>query len=204
MLDDAKRGFSYHEDGKLDMRMDQSQELDAYYIVNKYSKVQLINIFRKYGEAKEANAVATKIVEARKNKPIKTTLELVDVIKSAVSKKTIFKHKHPARIYFQAIRMEVNDELGVLHTFINSVAKYLKKDGILAIITFHSLEDRLVKTLFNKLTTSSLPKEIPIIEDPNVKFALVNKKPIIPTEEEIKTNKRAHSAKLRAIKRIKE
>ncbi|MCF0227943.1 MAG: 16S rRNA (cytosine(1402)-N(4))-methyltransferase, partial [Malacoplasma sp.] len=115
-----------------------------------------------------------------------------------------FKHKHPARIYFQAIRMEVNHELEVLTSFINEVVKYLKVNGIIAIITFHSLEDRIVKTIFNKLTISSLPKEIPIQQDPNVKFALVNKKPIVPTEQEIDENKRSHSAKLRALKRIKE
>ena len=204
MLDDPKRGFSYHEDGPLDMRMDQTQELDAYYVVNKYSKAQLINIFKKYGEAHEANAVASKIVEIRKVAPIESTLQLVDVIKTAVSKKTIFKHKHPARIYFQAIRMEVNHELEVLTSFINEVVKYLKVNGIIAIITFHSLEDRIVKTIFNKLTISSLPKEIPIQQDPNVKFALVNKKPIVPTEQEIDENKRSHSAKLRVLKRIKE
>ena len=204
MLDDPMRGFSYHENGKLDMRMDQTQELSAYGVVNKYSKAQLVNIFRKYGEAKEAISVATKIVEARKNKPIVTTLELVEVIKSAVSKKTIFKHKHPARIYFQAIRMEVNNELNVLSTFINNAVECLKVNGVLAIITFHSLEDRLVKTKFNKLTTSNLPKEIPIAVDPNIKFTLISQKPIIPTETELNSNKRSHSAKLRAIKRIKE
>ena len=204
MLDDPKRGFSYHEDGMLDMRMNQEQELDAYQVVNNYSLKQLTDIFRKYGEAKEAYNVALEIINTRSTKPIKTTLELVDVIKSAVSKKTIFKHKHPARIYFQAIRIEVNNELHVLETFIKEATKFLNVNGILAIITFHSLEDRIVKNAFNKLTTSSLPKEIPIQNDPNVKFELVNKKPITATVDEIKANKRSHSAKLRAIRRIKQ
>ena len=203
MLDDPKRGFSYHEDGMLDMRMNQEQELDAYQVVNNYSLKQLTDIFRKYCEAKEAYKGALEIINTRSTKPIKTTLELVDVIKSAVSKKTIFKHKHPARIYFQAIRIEVNNELHVLETFIKEATKFLNVNGILAIITCHSLEDRIVKNAFNKLTTSSLPKEIPIQNDPNVKFELVNKKPITATVDEIKANKRSHSAKLRAIEWVR-
>lgn len=203
MFDDPQRGFSYKYDARLDMRMNQNQKLDAWFVVNKYDLKQLTNIFITYADAKEAKKVASGIINYRKNKMIDSTMELVEIIKSCVNKKTIFKHKHPARIYFQAIRMEVNNELNNLKKFLISALDLLNKKGILAVISYHSLEDRLIKNTFNEAIRTKIPLEVPILKD-DINYELVNKHPIIATQSELETNFRARSAKLRAIKRIKE
>ena len=203
-LDDEERGFSFHNDAKLDMRMDREQKLTAYEVVNTYSKEDLAKIFYKYGEDKFSNNIAKKICEYRKNKPIETTLELVEVIKTAVPMK--FKiDKHPARQIFQAIRIEVNKELDVLEPALEQALDLIKVGGRVAVITFHSLEDRIVKNYFKEKTKiDERLKGMPNIPEeylPN--FKLVENKAIVPSEEEIKNNPRARSSKLRVIERIK-
>jgi len=203
-LDDKERGFSYHQDAKLDMRMDQSQSFSAYDVVNSYSKEELSKIFKKYGEDKFANNIAKKIVEYRENKPIETTLELVEIIKSAVPMKFRLD-KHPARQIFQAIRIEVNHELDVIEPALEQALSLLKVGGRVAVITFHSLEDRLVKNYFKeKCMVDSKLKGMPNIPiDYLPDFELVTHKPILPSNLEIEENPRARSAKLRVIQRIK-
>lgn len=203
-LDERERGFSYHEDARLDMRMDKDNPLSAYEVVNNYSKEQLANIFCKYGEDKFSNNIAKKIVEYRETKPIETTLELVEVIKTAVPMK--FRvDKHPARQIFQAIRIEVNNELGVIEPAITQALDMLNVGGRVAVITFHSLEDRLVKNIFKeKCAIDPKLKGMPNIPSEYLPdFELVVNKAISPTEEEIENNPRARSAKLRVIERIK-
>ena len=203
-LDEKERGFSYHEDARLDMRMDKDNPLSAYEVVNNYSKEQLANIFYKYGEDKFSNNIAKKIVEYRQNKKIETTLELVEIIKTAVPMK--FRvDKHPARQIFQAIRIEVNNELGVIEPAINQALDLLNVGGRVAVITFHSLEDRLVKNIFKeKCAIDPKLKGMPNIPAEYLPdFELVVNKAINPSEEEIKNNPRARSAKLRVIERIK-
>ena len=203
-LDEDERGFSYHKDAKLDMRMNQEQTLTAYKVVNEYSKEQLAKIFFEYGEDKFANNIAKKIVEKREEKPIETTLELVEVIKSAVPMKFRLE-KHPARQIFQAIRIEVNHELDVIAPAINQALELLKVGGRVSVITFHSLEDRIVKNLFKEKTMiDDRVKGLPNIPEeylPN--YRLVNTKPIEATQEELENNPRSRSAKLRVIERIK-
>ena len=203
-LDEKKRGFSYHEDAKLDMRMDQESTLTAYDVVNKYSKEKLQEIFYKYGEDKFSKNIAKKIVEYREQKPIETTLELVDIIKSAVPMK-YRKDKHPARQIFQAIRIEVNHELDVLEPALEQALSLVKVGGRVAVITFHSLEDRIVKRYFKEKTKiDDKVKGLPNIPEqylPN--YRLVVNKAILPSKEELEKNKRARSAKLRVIERIK-
>ncbi len=203
-LDESERGFSYHNDANLDMRMDQNQSLTAYDVVNDYDKWELSRIFSKYGEAKFANNIAKHIVERRKEKKIETTLELVDIIKSAVPIKFRID-KHPAKQIFQAIRIEVNKELEILEKSVKDAISLLEVGGRVAIITFHSLEDRIVKNVFKEY----------VIEDPMIKglpnvdssmlpdFKLVNTKVILPTEQEQNDNTRSRSAKLRVIEKIK-
>ena len=203
-LDDEERGFSFHNDAKLDMRMDRDQSLSAYEVVNNYSKEELSKIFYKYGEDKFANNIAKKIVEYREIKPIETTLELVEVIKTAVPMKFRID-KHPARQIFQAIRIEVNKELDVIEPALEQATSMLKVGGRVAVITFHSLEDRLVKNYFKELTkiddkVRGLPN-IPPEYLPD--FRLVVNKAIEPSKEELENNPRARSAKLRVIERIK-
>ena len=203
-LDEKERGFSYHEDARLDMRMDKDNPLSAYEVVNNYSKEQLANIFYKYGEDKFSNNIAKKIVEYRQNKKIETTLELVEIIKTAVPMKFRID-KHPARQIFQAIRIEVNNELGVIEPAINQALDLLNVGGRVAVITFHSLEDRLVKNIFKeKCVIDPKLKGMPNIPAEYLPdFELVVNKAINPSEEEIKNNPRARSAKLRVIERIK-
>ena len=203
-LDEKERGFSYHEDARLDMRMDKDNPLSAYEVVNNYSKEQLANIFYKYGEDKFSNNIAKKIVEYRQNKKIETTLELVEIIKTAVPMKFRID-KHPARQIFQAIRIEVNNELGVIEPAINQSLDLLNVGGRVAVITFHSLEDRLVKNIFKeKCAIDPKLKGMPNIPAEYLPdFELVVNKAINPSEEEIKNNPRARSAKLRVIERIK-
>jgi 16S rRNA (cytosine1402-N4)-methyltransferase len=203
-LDEAERGFSYHQDAKLDMRMDKDQKLSAYDVVNKYSKEDLSRIFTQYGEDKFANNIAKKIVEYRETKPIETTLELVEIIKTAVPMKFRID-KHPARQIFQAIRIEVNHELDVIEPAINQALSILKVGGRVCIITFHSLEDRIVKNVLKEKTMiDERVKGLPNIPDEYLPdFQLVNHKPIEATKEELEQNPRSRSAKLRVIERIK-
>lgn len=203
-FDDGERGFSYHYDARLDMRMDQTQDLDAYYIVNNYSSEELVRIFYKYGEENFAKSIVKRIEAHRAQKPIETTLELVDIIKEGIPKK-FHAGKHPARKVFQALRIEVNHELDALENMLNECLDMLKVGGRMSIITFHSLEDRLVKEAYAARTTPpKLPKNMPILaKDLECDYALVNRKVIIPSEEEITANPRARSAKLRIIERLK-
>ena len=203
-LDDGERGFSYHEDARLDMRMDRDNPLSAYEVVNNYSKEELSRIFYKYGEDKFSNNIAKKIVEYRATKPIETTLELVEVIKTAVPMKFRID-KHPARQIFQAIRIEVNKELDVIEPALEQALSILKIGGRVAVITFHSLEDRLVKNFFKeKCAIDERLKGMPNIPEEYLPdFSLVVNKAISPSEEELENNPRARSAKLRVIERIK-
>ena len=203
-LDDSERGFSYHNDAKLDMRMDKDQSLSAYEVVNNYSKEQLATIFKKYGESKFANNIAKRIVEYRKDKSIETTLELVEIIKTAVPMKFRID-KHPARQIFQAIRIEVNQELTILEPALLQALELLNVGGRCAVITFHSLEDRIVKQLFNEKTkVDDKVKGMPNIPEEYLPdYKLVYNKAISPSEEELNNNPRARSSKLRVIERIK-
>ena len=203
-LDDAERGFSYHNDAKLDMRMDRNQKLSAYDVVNKYSKEDLARIFYKYGEDKFSNNIAKKIVEYRATKPIETTLELVEIIKSAVPIKFRLD-KHPARQIFQAIRIEVNHELDELEPALEQALDLLKVGGRVCVITFHSLEDRIVKNYFKeKCEIDDRVKGMPNIPNEYLPdFRLVSNKAIVPSNEELNDNPRARSSKLRVIERIK-
>lgn len=203
-LDDGKRGFSYHQDARLDMRMDQESDFSAYEVVNQYSEKDLARIFFQYGEEKYSNSIAKNIVKYREEKPIETTFELVDVIKKSVPEK-YSRDKHPARKVFQAIRIEVNHELDILEKTIKDAASVLKKDGCLSIITFHSLEDRIVKNTLRDLSSvDPLVKGLPNIPNEYLPdFELVTSKAIVPTSQEIEQNNRSRSSKLRVLKRIK-
>ena len=201
-LDTDYRGFSFHSNARLDMRMNQDSKLDAYKVVNEYSYEKLRDIFYKYGEEKFSNSIAKKIVEEREKKKIETTLELVEIIKSAVPDKYKREH-HPARKIFQAIRIEVNDELDVLKKSLTDALDLIKVGGRICVITFHSLEDRICKKIFKEDSTmdNSL-KKLPIVpEELLPKYKLV--KTLEPTEDEILNNKRARSAKLRVIERVR-
>lgn len=204
-FDDAKRGFSYQHDAKLDMRMNQEQRLSAYEVVNEWSYEQLVRILYRYGEEHFAKQIARTIEKRRKKAPITTTFELVDVIKEAIPARARRHGGHPAKKSFQAIRIAVNDELGVLETSLEQALDLLKVGGRISVITFQSLEDRLVKTMFREKTSlQDVPAGLPIVpEEMQPSFKLVNKKPIQPSEEELAHNHRAHSAHLRIIERIK-
>ena len=203
-LDTKERGFSYNIDSRLDMRMDKSQSLSAYEVVNEYSKEDLIRIFKQYGEELFANNIAKHIVLDRTKKPIETTFELVEIIKKAIPAKIRFKGSHPAKKVFQAIRIEVNKELDKLYDTILKLFAHLKPCGRLAILTFHSLEDRIVKKAFNFLSSDCVcPSSVPICVCGHKKEGVLpSKKPIVADEEELKDNNRAHSAKLRIIEKI--
>ena len=185
-LDDASRGFSFHEDARLDMRMDKENKLSAYEVVKEYSKERLAEIFYKYGEDKFARNIAKKIVEYREEKPIETTLELVEIIKTAVPMK-FRKDKHPARQIFQAIRIEVNHELDVIEPAIEQALSLLKVGGRVSVITFHSLEDRLVKNIFKeKCAIDPKVQGMPNIPEEYLPdFCLVVNKAIIPSDNEV-------------------
>ena len=201
-LDTDERGFSFHKDSKLDMRMDRSQELSAYEVVNNYSYDELFRIIKNYGEEKYASSIAKNIISARSTKNIETTMELTDIIKSSVP----FKYrneKHPARKTFQAIRIEVNDELNVFEKSLREALDLIRVNGRICVITFHSLEDRICKNIFKEV--SSVPKELaklPIIPDElKPKYKIIDC--IDPSLNEIENNKRSRSAKLRVIERIR-
>lgn len=203
-LDQGERGFSYMKDAPLDMRMDRDNKFSAYDVVNNYTFDELLKIIRNYGEEKFAKRVATFIVDRRVNKPIETTLQLVDIIKAAIPAKARREGPHPAKRTFQAIRIEVNSELTILNKTIEDGVNKLEKGGRMAIITFHSLEDRIVKLKFRELADPcTCPKEFPICacgKEPLVR--LIKRKAIEPTEEEVEINPRSRSAKLRVIERI--
>lgn len=203
-LDEAERGFSYMQDGKLDMRMDQSKAFSAYDVVNTYSQQALTDIIRKYGEENWASRIATFIVEAREEKPLETTFELVEVIKKAIPAKARKEGPHPAKRTFQAIRIEVNAELRIIEETIKDALSCLNKGGRIAIITFHSLEDRIVKETFRELATGCIcPPEFPVCTCNNKpKGKVITRKPILPSDEEIEVNPRSRSAKLRVFEKL--
>ena len=197
-LDEGDRGFSFHQDAKLDMRMNQNNPLSAWNVVNEYEYKDLVDIFYRYGEEKFAPAIAKKIISSR---PIDTTLELVEVIKSAVPEK-YRREKHPARKVFQAIRIEVNNELDVFESSLRQALDMISIGGRICVITFHSLEDKICKEIFKEVTAiDSALKNLPVIPDEYLpKYKIV--KTITPSDSELDYNSRARSAKLRVIERI--
>ena len=203
-LDNPERGFSYANDAPLDMRMNKDDSFSAYNVVNEYSQEDLARIFFEYGEEKFSKRIAQNIVEARNIVPIQTTGELCEIVKKSIPAKTIKKGSHPAKRVFQAIRIEVNGELEYLENAVRDFFDVLKKGGRLAIITFHSLEDRVVKNVFNSLATGcTCPKELPVCVCNNKpKGKIITRKPIIPTDKEMTENKRSKSSKLRVIEKI--
>lgn len=201
-LDEAERGFSFHKEAKLDMRMDQNQTLSAYDVVNTYDINKLTKIIQTYGEEKYAKSISSGIIKARNIKPIETTIELTEIIKQNVPEK--YRNKsHPARKTFQAIRIEVNDELNVFKKALESALEIIKPGGVICVITFHSLEDKICKQIFKKV--SELPKELqnlPVIpKQYETKYKIIAN--IKPSNNEIKNNKRARSARLRVLERIR-
>ena len=203
-LDTADRGFSYMADAPLDMRMDKRAALDAFRVVNEYSESELKRIFWEYGEERYSSKIAAKIVAQRAEQPIHTTGELVHIIRSAIPAGMREGGSHPAKRTFQAIRIEVNKELNVIAPAIDSAVQLLDEGGRIAIITFHSLEDRIVKQRFADLASGcECPRDFPVCvcgKRPEVR--LVNRKPILPTKEELEVNPRSHSAKLRVAERL--
>lgn len=198
-LDTPERGFSYHHDAPLDMRMDQDAPLTAYDVVNSWSYEQLVRIFFQYGEEKFSKQIARKIEAYRENKAIETTGELVELIKEGIPAPARRTGGHPAKRVFQAIRIAVNDELKVFEEALESAIEMVKPGGRVSVITFHSLEDRICKTTFKRnSTTPQLPPGLPIIPDEfKPKLKLITRKPILPSEIELEENNRARSAKLR-------
>lgn len=204
-LDDSSRGFSYMADAPLDMRMDRSEGLTAADVVNTWSQDELRRILLQYGEERYAGLIAAAIVRRRGDKPIETTLELVDIIKGAMPGKALKEKQHPAKRSFQAIRIAVNDELTAVDRMIHAAVPRLKKGGRLAVITFHSLEDRIVKNGFADFAKGcTCPPDFPVCvcgKTPDIR--LVNKKPILPSERELEENPRSRSAKLRVAEKLK-
>ena len=202
-LDQDERGFSFHKDAKLDMRMDTSKSFSAYNVVNEYSYNDLVRIFREYGEEKYSTSVANKIVKYRENKPIETTLELVDIIKSGMPMKAM-RESHPARRVFQAIRIEVNNELGVLQTALEDAIKLLDIGGRISVITFHSLEDKQVKKTFKKYSEiDEKIKGLPFIPEEYKPILKIIEKGITPSQKELEENNRSRSSRLRVAEKIK-
>jgi len=202
-LDVPERGFSYHHDAPLDMRMDTTAPLTAFEVVNEWSYQDLIRIFFRYGEEKFSKSIARKIEEARSEKPIATTAELAELIKAGIPAAARRTGGHPAKRVFQAIRIAVNDELGAAEKSLTDAIDLLNQAGRISVITFHSLEDRLCKTIFKEASTlPELPPNLPVIpEGLDVKLKLITRKPIVPSDAEIEANKRARSAKLRIAER---
>ena len=200
-LDIPERGFSYRYDAPLDMRMDQTKELTAEVVVNEYSFNDLVNIFYRYGEEPFSKQIARKIEEARKTKRIKTTFELVDIIKSALPQKALKKKGHPAKQVFQALRIAVNDELRVFEESITDALCMLNSGGRAVVISFQSLEDRICKTVFKERSTIDIPEGLPIAVTEEAPFKLITKHPVLPSEAELDENLRSHSAKMRVIEK---
>lgn len=205
-LDTPERGFSYQYDAPLDMRMDQTSELTAYHVVNEWSYEKLVKIFFRYGEEKFSKQITREIERARQNQPIETTFDLVDLIKRGIPAAARRTGGHPAKRIFQAIRIAVNDELGAAEDSLEAAMTLLKPNGRISVITFHSLEDRLVKTMFKEAASlPELPPNLPIIPpEMQPKFKLITRKPILPSEEELAANNRSRSAKLRIIEKLDE
>lgn len=202
-FDQAGRGFSYRFDARLDMRMDQSQELDAYQLVNNSSQKELANILYKFGDEKYSRQISRKIVERRQKKPIETTFELVEVIKEAIPAFARRTGGHPAKKTFQALRVAVNHELDVLQESLEEAIELLKPSGRISVITFQSDEDKIVKNIFKKYSEVEVPRGMPMIPDSmKPTLRLVNRKPIIASDEELKNNNRSHSAKLRVAEKL--
>ncbi|MBS4172418.1 16S rRNA (cytosine(1402)-N(4))-methyltransferase RsmH [Bacillus sp. FJAT-49736] len=203
-LDVPERGFSYHHDAPLDMRMDLAGEISAYDVVNSWPYEDLVRIFFKYGEEKFSKQIARKIEAARDNAPIQTTGQLVELIKEAIPAPARRKGGHPAKRVFQAIRIAVNDELNVFESSLQDAIQLLNPQGRISVITFHSLEDRICKTIFKEASTGpQLPPGIPFVPDeykPHLK--IITKKPIVPSDEELQQNNRARSAKLRVAEKL--
>ena len=201
-FDEKERGFSYREDAPLDMRMDKDNPLTAKEVVNTYSFKRLCEVFRDYGEEKYAASIASNIIKARETKPIDTTYELVEIIKKSKPQKELKKVGHPAKQVFQALRIEVNNELGVLEETLPKIVKHLRKGGgRLAIITFHSLEDRIVKKIFRELSKEEGNRmDIPLVNETK-EYREINKKVIVASEKELEENHRSSSAKLRILER---
>ena len=202
-LDEASRGFSYMQDSKLDMRMNTEDKLSAYEVVNNYSEDKLARIFFDYGEEKYSKSIAKNICIRREEKEIKTTFELVDIIKNSMPKKALNEKQHPAKRVFQAIRIEVNEELTKLKQAVIDSVEALNNKGRLAIITFHSLEDKIVKHTYEEMEgRCTCPKDFPVCVCNYVSYGkIITKKPITSSEEEIKSNPRARSAKLRVFEK---
>lgn len=202
-LDEAGRGFTYREDAVLDMRMDQRMEKTARDIVNDYSETDLYRVIRDYGEDKFAKNIAKHIVLARKEKPIETTGELTEIIKAAIPMKIRMQKGHPAKQTFQAIRIELNQELEILRSSLDDMIALLNPGGRICVITFHSLEDRIVKTIFrNNENPCTCPSHFPVCVCGNVsKGKVMTRKPIVPSERELEENSRSRSAKLRVFER---
>lgn len=205
-FDDGERGFSYNYDAKLDMRMDRSQSLSAYDIVNTYDYHELVKILYKYSDEKFAKQIARKIEQHREERKIETTFELVDIIKEAIPAYARRKGGHPAKRTFQALRIAVNDELNVFDETLSDALDLLNIGGRVAVITFHSLEDKICKYTFQEVTKlPDIPKGIPVIpKELQPQFKKITRKPIIASESELEDNHRSHSAKLRIIERIYE
>ena len=202
-IDNLERGFSYKEDAPLDMRMDRRQLLNAADVVNGYTEEQLIAMLRDYGEERYAKSIAKAIVEGRKDKPIATTQELSEIVKNAVPKKYQIAKGHPAKKTFQAIRIEVNNELNILKTTLDKMIDHLNPGGRICVITFHSLEDRIVKQKFKKYENPcTCPPDFPVcVCGKKSKGKVITRKPIVPSDEEVENNKRSKSSKLRIFEK---
>lgn len=201
-FDIPDRGFSYKYDAPLDMRMNQSQDLTAEIIINEYSFHDIANIIYRYGEESFSKQIARNIEKTRLEKRIKTTFELVEIIKRSLPQKELKKKGHPAKKTFQALRIAVNDELRVFEDSLLASLDMLNPDGRVVVITFHSLEDRIAKTIMREKTTINYPKNVPVMPDIKPEYELLHRKVILPSPEELLKNNRARSAKLRAIKKI--
>lgn len=204
-LDEAERGFSYHQDAPLDMRMDQDAAFSAYDVVNNYTYQELVKIFFRYGEEKFSKQVAREIERVRMQAPIETTGELVEIIKTAIPAPARRKGGHPAKRIFQAIRIAVNDELSVVEESLEQAIALLNKNGRISVITFHSLEDRIVKSMFKEYSTmQDLPPGLPVVpEEFQPELKVITRKPILPGETELAENNRSRSAKLRIAEKVK-
>lgn len=204
-LDEAERGFSYHKDAPLDMRMDQSAELTAYDIVNTYSYQELIKIFFRYGEEKFSKQIAREIERVRSKQPIETTGDLVDIIKTAIPAAARRTGGHPAKRIFQAIRIAVNDELRVIEESLDQAISLISLSGRISVITFHSLEDRIVKNMFKECSSvKDLPPGLPVVpEEFQPQLKVITRKPVLPGVQELEENNRSRSAKLRIAEKIK-
>ena len=200
-FDIPERGFSYNYDAPLDMRMNQNAPLSAYNIVNDWTYEEIVKILYRYGEDPFSKQIARSIERNRTIKPIETTFELVNVIKQALPSKVLRQKGHPAKQTFQALRIAVNDELRVFEKSINDALDIMNSDGRAVVITFHSLEDRIFKNVFKERSSLDIPDGVPMIITEEAPFELITRKPMLPSDEEIKENNRAHSAKMRVIRK---